>query len=807
MRPFLALATLLMSLAASRAEAVEAPRSQAGGGLASLTTALPEWRRPFAMIGEDSRLVGEAASREFPIFLTAGEAARTAKIQLAYRNAISVMPETFRLIVRVNDVVVGETAVQNSNQSEVLSLGVPLGVLQAGFNSVRVSIRQTHRVDCSVNSTYELWTQLLPEQSALLLAGASGEIRTPQELAVVNPGRDGTTSIRVRQFGTSEPSDLDQASRAVQAAVMFGNFIHPSVELTPESKNESGLDLVVGTTSDIMSATGLKVPGIGPRHRVQHNIQTGNVTLLVTGETATEVDAALDALLQQAQQAAPQGAPAGIRALRNASGWKAEGGQTMTLADLGLETEPFRGRFYRQTIRLQMPADLLAADYDRVTVSADAVYASGLLPTSKMIIRVNGTAIADAPMGNTAGAILSKRSFFLPVSTFKPGLNTIDFEAETRTSADEKCTLEALVDNRERFLLSGTGEVTIPSLGRVGVVPNISSVIPGGLSKLSKAGDLTVFVPKGRQEAIETALTALAKMATISRHETKARFAFDVVPSGTSHVLALGAYDDMPEAILREAGLDLDKLRRAWRQPASRMPESMAAQQRVQVASVGNAIPLSTNNPSAQTSVDNTGSLPVVSSPVAAPQPSGMLKVFDSEGSNWLHHYVQSAKEAISKLMSGTINHASLRDVGKRADLPLSEASTLIVAQGAKTDGVSGSWQTRLLPNVTSMTVFVAPSPEHLSHAVTEVLSGSLWQQFVGDAAVYNAKDGSISTRVSEQILLVPTESLSLKNIRLIAAGWLSHNVLAYLAVLLGLFIVMTAFMQWALRSSGVRES
>ena len=138
--------------------------------------------------------------------------------------------------------------------------------------------------------------------------------------------------------------------------------------------------------------------------------------------------------------------------------------------------------------------------------------------------------------------------------------------------------------------------------------------------------------------------------------------------------------------------------------------------------------------------------------------------------------------------------------------MPLNEMSTLIVAQGAKTDGVAGTWRTRLLPNVTSMTVFVAPSPEHLSHAVTEVLSGSLWQQFVGDAAVYNAKDGSISTRVSEQILLVPTESLSLQNISLIAAGWLSHNVLAYLAVLLGLFIVMTAFMQWALRSSGVRE-
>ncbi len=111
-----------------------------------------------------------------------------------------------------------------------------------------------------------------------------------------------------------------------------------------------------------------------------------------------------------------------------------------------------------------------------------------------------------------------------------------------------------------------------------------------------------------------------------------------------------------------------------------------------------------------------------------------------------------------------------------------------------------------MLPNVNSTTVVVAPTAEHLSRSVAELLSGSLWQQFVGDAAVYTAKDNSISTRVSGEILLVPTASFNLQNVRLVAAGWLSRNVPVYLAVLLGLFVVMTAFMQWVLRASGVRE-
>jgi cellulose synthase operon protein B len=806
MRPISAIA-IIMSLVATSAGALEAPRNPGGTSLTSLTPSAPDWSRPLPIVPEDTRLVGEAASREFPVYLTAGEAARMAKFNLAYRNAISVMPETFRLTVRINDVVVGETAVQDANQPETLSLNIPVGILQAGFNSVRVSVRQTHRVDCSVNSTYELWTQLMPDQSGFVFAGASGEIRNLQELPAVNPGRDGTTLIRVRTPSNREPSGLNQASRAVQSVVMLGHFTHPRVELGSELGNEAGLDVIVGSAPEIQRSMGLRIPGAGPRHQLQHNIQSGNVMLVVTGETDAEVELALDALSHQAQQVVPQGSSSGLRALKNGNGWQVGGGESITLADLGVDAEPFRGRLQRQTVRIQMPADLLAADYDRVTVAANAVYAPGLLPTSKMIIRVNGTAIADAPLANSAGDVLNKRLFHLPISTFKPGLNTIDFEAETRTSGDEKCSLEALVDQRERFLLSDTSQIAIPALGRVGALPNISSIIPGGLARLSSSNELMVFVPKARHEALETALTALAKMASVSRLETKAQFTFDLIPVGTPHVLALGAYEDMPEATLRAAGLDLDKLRRVWRQPVTKAPEVAAVKQRLQVASAGEVVGLALNIPKGRVSADSTGS-PTSGAPlVTLSQISGMSKVFDGTGSDWLRGYAQSTIGTFSNLISDAVSHTGVLEARQKADLLLTEASTLVIAQGARADGFGDGWRAKLLPNVNSTTVFVAPTPEQLSHSVAELLSGSLWQQFVGDAAVYTAKDSAISTRVSGEILLIPTEALSLQNVRLIAAGWLSRNIPVYLGVLLGLFIVMTAFMQWALRSSGVRES
>ena len=183
-----------------------------------------------------------------------------------------------------------------------------------------------------------------------------------------------------------------------------------------------------------------------------------------------------------------------------------------------------------------------------------------------------------------------------------------------------------------------------------------------------------------------------------------------------------------------------------------------------------------------------------------------MSKVFDGSASDWLRGYARSSLEMASNLISDAVGRTGVLETRPKADLPLTDASTLVVAQGARSDGIVDGWRAKVLPSVKSTTVFVAPTAEDLSRSVADLLTGSLWQQFVGDAAVYTTKDGTISTRVSGEILLVPTAALSLQNVRLIAAGWLSRNIPVYLAVLLGLFVVMTAFMQWVLRSSGVRE-
>lgn len=799
---------VLMLLTAVNAGASEASRQPAARG-STLALAGPEWRRPIPIGTEDSRLVGEAATREFPLYLTASEATRPAKIRLAYVSAVSVMPETFNLTLKINDKVVGATALQRSDEPEVLNLSVPAGLLEAGFNSIRISVRQSHRVDCSANATYELWTQLLPEQSGLAFSGTSGEIRDLADLPALRTNQDGSVRIRVSADDEVSPAGIGRASRAAQAAALLGRYAVPQVEFASEHPNEPGLDVVVGTAPFIERTTGIKVPGLGPRTRISHNPQDGRAVLAIAGDSDAEIEAALDALSEQASRAVPQGSAAGVRALRNIAGHQVKGKEHMTLASLGLDSEASRGRLQRQTVHLQMPADLLVADYGQVRIAVDAIYASGLSPDSKLTVRVNGAPIADVALSNAAGEVISKRLLQLPVRTFKPGLNTIDFEGVTPSRHDQACDLTALTDQRERFLLSGTSEITVPPLALVGSLPNISAMIPGGLTRMSAGNEIGVFVPQGRLGALNAALTMLAKMASVSGQVTRATFSFDMAPEKTAHVVAFGAYDDLPEATLRAAGLDPADLRKAWQRSATGAPDVAESRPPFKVASIDSVIELDPKalNPKPVVGSDSPPPARSLTMAPAQEQASDLKSAFEQGRSSWIQDYAQPAYEALSKAKLISLVPEGLRNSRETEKLAVTDSSALVIAQAARAKGDETGLRASLLPSVRSTTVIVAPTPEALSNSVTTLLSGSLWHRLVGAAAVYSATENSVSTRVSPDIVLVPTAALGPENIRLIAAGWLSRNTPVYLAVLIGVFLVMTGLAYRLLRSSGVRES
>src|SRR5262249_50640632 len=102
------------------------------------------------------RINGEIGTLEWPVYLLAAEAAGTRRFRIAYRSAASVLPEASYLTLIVNDVVIGRAPISPPAQVKPVDFEIAPGLLSRGFNSVRIFIEQQHRVDCSLDATYEL---------------------------------------------------------------------------------------------------------------------------------------------------------------------------------------------------------------------------------------------------------------------------------------------------------------------------------------------------------------------------------------------------------------------------------------------------------------------------------------------------------------------------------------------------------------------------------------------------------------------------------------------------------------------------
>ena len=127
----------------------------------AMTESEPDLRR-LSMGADAAFLQGESAAREWPMYVKASDLGRVAALQIAFSSSVSASPTLSRLHVFVNDRPIGDIEVKGGEQGALRKIDIPPGAVAPGLNSVRVEFESVHRVDCSVDATYELWARLDP---------------------------------------------------------------------------------------------------------------------------------------------------------------------------------------------------------------------------------------------------------------------------------------------------------------------------------------------------------------------------------------------------------------------------------------------------------------------------------------------------------------------------------------------------------------------------------------------------------------------------------------------------------------------
>lgn len=684
------------------------------------------------------RFEGETAARTWPIYVTQAEAGARARIHLGFTNAISVMPEVSLLSITVNDVDVAQTPIAAATDPGALDVELPRGLLTPGYNSVRIAVAQRHRVDCSMEATYELWTQLDPTTSGLAFPGvADPHIEMLDDLAAISPDPSGATTIRLALPEDADAQAVDNAMRAVEAVAIRAGAQRPHVEIVDQVDERPGLFVVAGQRDYLMQhGFAAFASGTGKTLGIEGQETPGRVVVVAVGDDQKQTADAIDGVLPARMIEERHENPPAARALASQFGYPVRGALRVPLSELGVRTEEFSGRLFRAAFDITLPGDFYPADYDKLTLSLTAGYASGLSPTAQILVRVNNHEAGSAPLKNPHGAVFHDRPVSVPLGALRPGVNHVIIEAQTPDAADAACEVKHVMDGRKRFVLFDTSELIMPPLARVGRMPNLAATLSSAFPYLGEDG--LVFAPSHDRRTLAATASFLSRIAVVAQHPVGARFTFDREAAQRSATLAVGALDDFPSAMIEQAGVDLASLKKLWWRPNAADP----------------------------------GAEPSRLQPLL-----GSGDVFDQ----WAQGAHTSAVEfaprvTVSAIYDRYINihrsdFAMLRPPERPVEAP--ENSTILLAQARGQHG-AGTW-----------TFVIGATQASLGRDMANLVAPSNWNGIEGRSATFSPRSGARELDEPTRIWFIPTDSLTPGNLRLIAAGYLTANLDVYALVLL----------------------
>ncbi|RUM05567.1 cellulose biosynthesis cyclic di-GMP-binding regulatory protein BcsB [Rhizobium chutanense] len=691
---------------------------------------------PFSKLG----LGGEYDRRSWSVYLTPEQAAAKASFTFAYQNAVVVAPEASALTVYLNNRPIGQQRVGSPDGPSAITFAVPPGLLQPGANLVTFEAAQRHRTDCSIQSTYELWSNIDPAGTYLSFAGTDAALLAGADaIRAIGVDGAGKTEFDIVVPALEQPGTTRPLLRLAQGLSVLSSMPNQIFAFSATSLPAAGpgkLSVLVGTAAELRPL----FPGLPPGAESAAlaafvtDPRSGSPVLLISGPSWQAVSSAIDTIVSPTDRSSDV-----RRDVLTTERWSAPNAPlvfsdtSIALSRLGVKTTEFSGRRLRTSFNIAVPADFYANAYGEAKVLLDAAYTDNVLPGSHIDIYVNDNIASTVPITTTSGGILRHLPIRVTMRHFKPGLNTMAIEAILMTKDDAACAPGATAGATPRFALFDTSELHIPDFARVGQRPNLAAMA-GTAYPYGRATEPTpLFIDRIDADTLSAAATLLGQMAITAGHPIAVETVASPNMIGDRDAIFIGSISQMPATALSQTNISTAS-QASWRPVTD-----------------------------AQPGVVDTGTA---------------FEEWNSKVSGGvLRSRVTAFREWVSRNFD--ISRSSLQFVpGAEEIFTPPNAATLLVAQGSSPAG-TGSW-----------TVVAAPSAKDLREGI-EVLTAQLnWPQISGHITTYSGKTGKIEAVPVTRFDFVPSMPWSIANYRLIAANWLSTNILSY-AFLLVVFVLL----------------
>lgn len=688
-------------------------------------------------IGRETRLSGERDRLVWPVFLAAEEALLPARLRLAWETGVPVLPDASRLRVFVNDRPIADVGVGTDPSERTVDLVLPAGLVEPGWNAIRIEAEARHRIDCSPDATFELWTRIDTARSGLVLPTDRIRRSSLADLASLDPGTDGRRRIRlVLPKATEDAAAVARAFRLAEALALASGFLDPIVSVTRAPEPGAGLDVIFERTAGRPAVTGsAPVPSIDeadPSHAV-----------LPMPDDAAAIDRLIADL---AATTTVSGSKAGRAARTALAGRAIDSGGRITLAEIGVVERAFSGRLLRTAFDLRLPADVAPGDYGKVELKLVGGHAPGLDRTSRLTVRVDGHIVVGLPLTSADGEVFADRTLHLPFSAFRPGANRVEIEARVTTPADRStCDTTAAREAPPRFLLGPATEIGFPTFARAARVPDLSATGAGVLAVLAPEERPVVHLPRADAASLSAAATLLARIATTAGRVQDLAVSFRA-PEEHGSALLFATAADLTRGAVEPVGLDPEVLGDLWGIRAGTDARIARPTDARIAAAFAASAPPRTVDPVVTGSLTGRGVF------------DGVRR--DDPLADWRRSSEKAWSPAVITRDLGTrIEHLFRPNRPHRADgtagLVLSGTTGLVLAQAQTADG--------------SRTVAVAATSERLLAGVT-ALTGPAWIGLEGAAWASDESGAAPSIAAAGSVDYRPTRGFDAGDLRRLAA-------------------------------------
>jgi hypothetical protein len=369
---------------------------------------------------------------------------------------------------------------------------------------------------------------------------------------------------------------------------------------------------------------------------------------------------------------------------------------------------------------------------------------------------VNGEVAATVDLSSRNGGIFRRTPITVPFRHFHAGVNDIAIEATIHTASDARCLPGATLPGPPRFVLFDSTEFSVPDFARIGQLPELSALGATGFPYNQGDREIALLLGRTDRPTISAAGTLLARIARDSGRPLQTTMISGLAGAEDKLAIMVGTAEQLPAGALSRVGVT-ERIRTDW--PAA-----------------GSAEPAPTEDGLAenydavlqryrQKEATKSGDTPLVD---VGPDKDVYGRWREElGGGGGLQGWIGTFENWLERTFDISFDSLRVGHVATTLYEPSGRVS-LLIAQGNAALGPK-LW-----------TVLAARSPEALLGDTAHMTAPEIWSRIGGRVTSFLPATRTLQIQPVENIEFFPTQPLTLTNARLVAANWMSSNILVY---------------------------